>query len=126
MLVLLDRRCFVRSRRRFCCSVLAAVAALFVGFPPGLAFPQGTRGGTITFALYQEPELLNRYIGTQTALSEVTTFIVEGLVDYNEKGEFFPRLATEIPTRQNGGVSADGKSITYTSARASNGRTANR
>ncbi|HEX9532875.1 MAG TPA: ABC transporter substrate-binding protein, partial [bacterium] len=86
---------------------------LLLGFPPGLAYPQGMRGGTITFALYQEPELLNRYIGTQTSLSEVTIFTVEGLVDYNDKGEYFPRLATEVPTRQNGGVSADGKSITY-------------
>jgi len=113
MLVLLDRRCLVRSLRRFCISALIGVAVLLLGFPPGLAYPQGMRGGTITFALYQEPELLNRYIGTQTSLSEVTIFTVEGLVDYNDKGEYFPRLATEVPTRQNGGVSADGKSITY-------------
>ncbi len=68
MLVPLDRRCFVRTLRRFCISAFAVVAVFLFGFPPGLAYPQGTRGGAITFALYQEPELLNTYIGTQTAL----------------------------------------------------------
>jgi hypothetical protein len=63
----------------------------------GPVYPQVRRGGTITFALYQEPELLNTFIGTQTALFEVTIFVVEGLLDYNEKGEFFPRLAREVP-----------------------------
>jgi len=79
----------VRSLRRFCISALIGVAVLLLGFPPGLAYPQGMRGGTITFALYQEPELLNRYIGTQTSLSEVTIFTVEGLVDYNDKASIF-------------------------------------
>ncbi len=88
-----------------------AVLTLTVWIGPASTGP--SRGGTITFALYQEPELLNTYIGTQTALGETTVFTVEGLLDYDEKGEFFPRLATEVPTRQNGGVSADGKTITY-------------
>ncbi len=103
----------MRSLRGLCVHTLAAVALVTLALSTGPAYPQARRGGTLNFALYQEPELLNTYIGTQTALGEVTIFTVEGLVDYNEKGEYFPRLATEVPTRQNGGVSADGKSITY-------------
>ncbi len=82
---------------------------------PLLAKPgfSATKGGTITFALYQEPETLNPYIAAQTASGEVEVFVVEGLLGYDDKGEYFPRLATEVPTPQNGGVSADGKTITY-------------
>ncbi len=92
---------------------LAAVAVLTLTLWTGPVYPQVTRGGTINFALYQEPELLNQYIGVQTAVGEAGVFAVEGLLDYDEKGEFFPRLATEVPTRQNGGVSADGTTITH-------------
>ncbi len=71
------------------------------------------RGGTITMALWQEPTLLNPYLGSQTALGEVDVFVVEGLTDVDDKGNRFGRLTTEVPTTQNGGVSADGKTITY-------------
>ncbi len=100
-----------RGFKMLVCAALLVLGS--VSFSTGPAYPQSTRGGTITFALYQEPELLNPYIFTQTGAGEVAVFTIEGLLDYNEKGEYFPRLATEVPTRQNGGVSADGKSITY-------------
>jgi len=90
-----------------------ALVVLVLGWWTGPVFPQARRGGVITFALYQEPETLNPYIATQTASGEVSIFVVEGLLGVNENGEFFPQLAREIPTPQNGGVSADGKTITY-------------
>ncbi len=103
----------MKASRRLGTLVLTAVLVLgSVSLSTGPAFPQ-TRGGTITFALYQEPETLNPYIYVQTASGEVAVFIVEGLLAYNDKGEYFPRLATEVPSRQNGGISADGKTITY-------------
>ncbi len=71
------------------------------------------RGGTITMAVWQEPEHLNWELGSQTVLDDVDAFVVQGLLRVNEKGEWLPRLATEVPTTQNGGVSADGKTITY-------------
>ena len=77
------------------------------------ASQQPKRGGTVTMALYQEPELLNLHIATQTAAAEVASSIVEGLVKSDPKGTYFPQLATEIPNRKNGGVSSDGKTITY-------------
>ncbi len=62
---------------------------------------------------WQEPEHLNWELGTQTILGDVADFWSEGLLNSNEKGEWFPVLATEVPTAQNGGISADGKTITY-------------
>ncbi len=103
----------MHAARRFRVGLVFVVVGLLA--LPLLAGPGfgATKGGTITFALYQEPETLNPYIATQTASAEVQVFVVEGLLAYDDKGEFFPRLATEVPTPQNGGVSADGKTITY-------------
>ena len=64
-------------------------------------------------AIWQEPEHLNWETGSQTVLGDVDTFVVEGLTDVNDKGERFARLAAEVPTTQNGDVSADGKTVTY-------------
>lgn len=93
--------------------VAALVAGLVVTLWSGPGFSQARRGGLITFALYQEPELLNPFIATQTASFEVLQFAVEGLLGVNESGEYYPVLARAVPSRQNGGVSADGKTITY-------------
>jgi peptide/nickel transport system substrate-binding protein len=92
---------------------LVALAIIVVALPAA-SQQAPRRGGTVTMALYQEPELLNPYLATQTASFEVTTLAVEGLVGANEKGEYVPELAMEVPAPANGGVSQDGKTITYT------------
>ncbi len=71
------------------------------------------KGGTITMAIWQEPEHLNWELGPQTVLGDIADMWAEGLLSTNEKGEWFPVLATEVPTTANGGISADGKTITY-------------
>ncbi len=48
-----------------------------------------------------------------SATQQVHIFVIEGLLGVNEKGEFFPQLAKEVPTKENGGVSADGLTVTY-------------
>lgn len=70
-------------------------------------------GGTIKIAIYQEPANLNPFLNTQTVGAVVRNAIFEGLVRTSEKGEYVASLATEVPTTQNGGVSADGKTVTY-------------
>ncbi|MCB0109994.1 MAG: peptide ABC transporter substrate-binding protein, partial [Caldilineaceae bacterium] len=67
----------------------------------------------IIFALYQEPELLNPYIATQTAAGEANTFIIEGLLSVDPDGNRFPVLAKEVPSIENGQVSEDGLIVTY-------------
>jgi len=63
--------------------------------------------------VWQEPEHLNWELGSQTIINEVASFAVEGLARVNDKGQWVPVLAVEVPTQQNGGVSADGKVVTY-------------
>lgn len=70
-------------------------------------------GGTLKMAIYQEPGNLNPFLNTQTVGSVVRNTIFNGLVRANEKGEYVPDLAAEVPTTQNGGVSADGKTVTF-------------
>jgi len=71
------------------------------------------KGGTITMVVWQEPEHLNPELSTQTVVDHVSSLALEPLTGVNEKGERYPLLATEVPTTQNGGVSADGKTVTY-------------
>ena len=71
----------------------------------------------VIYALYQEPQILNPYIATQTASGEVTAAIIEGLIHVNPAGEYFPVLATEVPSEENGMVAydaeADELTVTY-------------
>ncbi len=81
---------------------------------PATATPAGPkRGGTITMVLWQEPENLNPELSSMTVGVQVSALTLEGLTGVNEKGERYPLLATEVPTTANGGVSADGKTVTY-------------
>ncbi len=67
----------------------------------------------MVLALAQEPDTLNPYLASLRSAAEVHTFIIEGLLGVNEKGEFFPVLASQVPTQQNGSVSPDGLTVTY-------------
>lgn len=91
----------------------AAPAAEATKEPAAEAAPAAAADKQIIFALYQEPEILNPYIATQTAAGEVGTFIVEGLLGVDPDGNRYPVLAQEVPTVANGLVSADGRTVKY-------------
>ena len=71
----------------------------------------------VIFALYQEPQILNPYIATQTASGEVNGAMIEGLVGASAEGEYIPVLAQEVPSLANGLVTydpaADVLTVTY-------------
>ncbi len=73
----------------------------------------GSTPKTIIFGLYQEPEILNPYLRTQNAAGEVGALMDEGLLNVDQDGNYFPVLATTVPSVENGLVSADGLTITY-------------
>jgi peptide/nickel transport system substrate-binding protein len=70
------------------------------------------QGVTLVLGFYQEPELLNSLIRTQTVASWAGDFLESALIDAAPDGTFYAQLAKEMPTVQNGGVSEDGKTIT--------------
>ncbi|MBI5301553.1 MAG: peptide ABC transporter substrate-binding protein [Chloroflexi bacterium] len=80
---------------------------------PTPAAPAPKRGGKVTMAVWQSPITLNTLLGTQTVMDEVLVFLQEGLSKVEPDGKRVPALAKEIPTVQNGGVSADGKTVTW-------------
>jgi len=91
-------------------------AATSAAAPPKPAVgPSGQpkAGGTLRVALWQEPDSLNYYFSTQT-VNRITAFMVmDGLTRGGPDGTYQPALAAEIPTQQNGGVSSDGRAVTW-------------
>jgi peptide/nickel transport system substrate-binding protein len=74
------------------------------------------RGGTLTVAIWQEPNTLYPYYATQTVSNLVTEIALEGLVQVTPDGSYKAVLAREVPTSGNGGLklSADGKRMDVT------------
>jgi len=66
----------------------------------------------VIIALYQEPQILNPYIATQTASGEVYSAMIEGLISTDAAGNYYPVLAKELPTVANGGVVLEGDVLT--------------
>lgn len=93
-----------------------AVAACAPAAPPAAPKEEIPRGGTLTFAIWQEPATLNAFHGTQTVITIVLNAVVEGLVDVDPDGNYVPELAEEVPTLKNGQVklSPDGKKMDVT------------
>lgn len=81
-----------------------------VGTEP-IAFPDG--GKTITGAWDQEPDSIVPYFTQMSFAVWVTQLTLVGLAEWDDQSNFIPELAAEIPTTDNGGVSADGMTITW-------------
>lgn len=83
---------------------------------PGSAAPAAgapKRGGKATMVIWQWPVLLNPLLGTQTVQVDIGYLIFDGLTRVKPDATREPALAKEVPTVQNGGITADGKTVTY-------------
>jgi peptide/nickel transport system substrate-binding protein len=76
-----------------------------------IAFPDG--GKSVTGAFDQEPDAIVPYFTQMSFAIWVTQLTLVGLGEWDENGAFVPELAVEVPTADNGGVSADGLTITW-------------
>jgi peptide/nickel transport system substrate-binding protein len=70
--------------------------------------------GTLTILYWQAVSIVNPYLSTGTKDYLAGSFVLEPLVEYNPEGELRPVLVTEVPTVENGGISEDLTSVTYT------------
>ena len=84
--------------------------------PGGSATASGAtqRGGTLTFAIWQEPNTLYPYYATQTVSTLVYEVAVEGLLGADPDGNYIPVLARAVPTVQNGAVQISGSKMNVT------------
>lgn len=71
------------------------------------------QGGQVVYGSLYEPDTLNPLLSDLLPTAEVCSLIYSGLVTNNEKGEFLPDLAVDVPSLSNGGVSPDGLTVTY-------------
>ena len=56
---------------------------------------------------------LNPHVAQSPVVANLSEMTMAWLVRWDEHNQPYPELATEVPTRENGGVSADGLTITY-------------
>ena len=106
----------------FVTSVLSI--ALFAACGPQSNAPNreaGTKNSTAASAdtslrllYWQAPTTLNPHLSNGTKDIEASHIVLEPLAAYNQDEELEPILAADIPTRQNGGLSEDNRSVTWT------------
>ncbi len=91
---------------------LVVLASMVLTACGGIAPAAPTFSGTATITFTQEPDNLN-YLYTQMWFSAITRELWDkGLWSYDENNKPVPEIAAEIPSAENGGLSADGKTIT--------------
>ncbi len=110
------------SSRWFIAGVLVVVVALATACGPTQpqAAPapvaetaqEATAPKAVTISFFEEPDSLN-FLYTQMWFANVAAdLVMRGLWVYDDEERFVPELAAEVPSRDNGGVSEDGRTIT--------------
>ncbi len=110
------------ARSRIGAPLFAAILAFSACTPAQTGTTSATpsaapaRGGTLVFAIWQEPTTLAPIYANQTVATVVGETAVEGLLNTDTDGNYYPVLAKAVPTLANGGVkiSADGKKMDVT------------
>ena len=83
--------------------------------------PSGAQGGrhpytiphVLRYATGEDIVGLNPHLAQQLTLSYMSAMTMAWLVRYDKHNQPVPELATAVPSKANGGISRDGKTITY-------------
>ncbi|HSI46786.1 MAG TPA: peptide ABC transporter substrate-binding protein [Ideonella sp.] len=94
-------------------AVLLGSAGLAGAAEPAYKPTKRGGGGPLKLLLWQGPTLLNPHFATGTKDEEGSHIFYEALARYDVDGNLVPVLAAEVPNKENGGISADGKSVTW-------------
>jgi peptide/nickel transport system substrate-binding protein len=70
-------------------------------------------GGALKVLWWQGATLLNPHFAGGTKDQEGSRIFYEPLAGWDADGNLIPVLAAEVPTRENGGLAPDGKSVTW-------------
>ena len=89
-----------------CSRVATQTAEIHAGNP-------WTEHGILRVAAIDEPDNLNPMVGNQQAEVDLSLLWAAYLYRFNDKDQWVPELATDVPTLANGGISADGRRFTY-------------
>lgn len=91
--------------------LMLGAAALSVMAPAAMA-ERGT-DGQLNIIYWQAPSTLNPYLSAGTKDTESASMVLEPLAGFDTAGNVIPKLAAEVPSRENGGIAEDLKSITW-------------
>jgi peptide/nickel transport system substrate-binding protein len=115
----MDRRAFIQRMIGLGLTVPMATQLLAIG---GVAMAQSPSpykpakrggGGPLKLLWWQGPTLLNPHFATGTKDQDASRIFYEPLASWDVDGNLNAILAAEIPSIQNGGLSADAKSVTW-------------
>jgi peptide/nickel transport system substrate-binding protein len=83
------------------------------GIPDASYIPFPSGGKSVTGAWSQEPDNIVPYFTQMSYAIWITQLTLGGLGEWDDQGNFVAELAAEVPSAANGGVSADGLTITW-------------
>ncbi|MGY4629209.1 peptide ABC transporter substrate-binding protein [Bradyrhizobium sp. USDA 4486] len=115
----MDRRAFIKRMAAVGLTAPLANQILALG---GVAMAEGPQvykptkrggGGALKLLWWQGPTLLNPHFATGTKDQDGSRLFYEPLACWDPDGNMKLVLAAEIPSIQNGGLAADGKSVTW-------------
>lgn len=92
-------------------TTLLGAAAAFAMAPAAMA--ERGSDGNVNVIYWQAPSIMNPYLSSGTKDIEASSLVLEPMGRFDPTGKPVAWLATEIPTVENGGVSADLTSITW-------------
>ena len=98
--------------KTFLTGALATTALVPMAIADGHVGERG-RDGQVNIIYWQAPSIMNPFLSGGTKDVEAASLVLEPLGRYDQTGALVPYLAEEIPTVENGGVSADLTSITW-------------
>ncbi len=67
----------------------------------------------VTLVIPEEPATLNQYLAAAPIVRQVADAVTGPLATVDADGQYMPVLAADLPTLENGGVSADFKTVTW-------------
>jgi peptide/nickel transport system substrate-binding protein len=98
---------------RFCLSLSLTIAITACSNPTQTSNNQQNQSSTLKLLYWQAPTILNPHLSTGFKDAEASRITLEPLASFDNQGNLVPILAAEIPTTANGGIAADGKSVTW-------------
>lgn len=69
---------------------------------------------TVIVQEQQEPDALNKVLSNMMATTDVVSTMVGGLLSYDDQLQYYPELAEEVPSLENGGVQRVGNGMVVT------------
>jgi peptide/nickel transport system substrate-binding protein len=94
-------------------AVVSGCAAQRIGNVPADGRHAWTTPHVLRYATGEDIVGLNPHLNQQLTLSFMSSLTMAWLVRYDRHNRPVPELAVAVPTRANGGVAGDGKTITY-------------